>query len=380
MAQIDPRKRTAAGITGGTTTGTALGGPVPAQQSAGVAGPGGAAPSPTGPPQAAQRPNQVGTGFVNLSQVLAANRPGAQQMGAGLVNGVTQKAQKVETDTAGAKATFEKAGDAAVLKYDPTKVPAGYNAATAGYMAAPPPVKPGYGFTEQADYAAWVDSAQPGIDMGKSLSGTKYTGPKTWEDAGVDVKDLTSRAITAQDEAAALGTAGGRQALLSKSVTGPYSAGNRSLDSALLTSAIGGEGQQVAAKYANLSDVLAKARGEAGASFDAKSAATAEAAAKFGADAATLEKTQQGNREQLESADRNRRWTSDSRVGRDGKIVSGGPQSPVLSPLPVAGGGFTVNPIPGPYGLPPESSGSWPAPNAPKEPNYWVGIPRKRSP
>lgn len=338
MAQIDPRKRTATGITGGTTTGTALGGPAPAQQSAGGAAPGGATMAPTGPPQATQRPAQAGTGFVNLSQVLAANRPAAQQMGANLINGVTQKAQQVQKDTTGAKDTFEAAGRAAVLNYDPTKVKAGFKAATGAYMAAPPPRQQGWAYTEQPEYQAWVNSAQPGIDMGKALGGTTYAGPKSWEDAGVDVAGLTSRATQAQDEAAALGSAGGRQALLSKQVTGPYSGGNRALDSALLTSAIGGEGQQVASQYANLSDMLAKSRGEAGKTFDANAAATADAAGKFGADAAALEKEQQGNKEFLDSAERNRHWSIDSYVGRDGRVVSGGPLSSAPLPIPGVGG------------------------------------------
>lgn len=314
MAQIDPRKRTASGVVGGTTTGQALGGPSPAAQQGGkptgpsAAPTGGAAPP--GPPQASQRPSQVGTGFVNLSQVLSANRPAAQKMGAGLVNAATQKATQAQSQAASAKNTYETAGRAAVLQHDPTAVRSGYEAAWKEHVAKGAPSQQGWAYTDQPEYKAYVDSAQPGIDLGKQRAATTYTGPKTWEDAGVDVAGLTARTAEAQDEAAALGTAGGRQALLSKQVTGPYSAGNRALDSALLTSAIGQQGQQVASQYANLSDMLAKSRGEASGTYDANTAATAEAAGKYGADAAALEKEQTANREGLEYNERQRLWST----------------------------------------------------------------------
>lgn len=382
MAQIDPRKRTATGITGGTTTGQALGG-APSSQGGGKpsgpsasAAPGGGATAP-GPAQASQSPGQVGTGFVNLSQVLAANRPAAQQMGQNLINSATSKAQQVQADTNAAKNTYAQAGQAAVLQYDPTKVAAGYNQATAAYRNQPSrPQRPqGYGYTEDPEYKAYVDSANAGIAEGKALAETKYTGPKTWEDAGVDVAGLTQRAVDAVDETAALGTAGGRQALLSKQVTGPYSAGNKALDSALLTSAIGGEGAQVAQQYANLSDVLAQARGEAAKSYEANAAATADAAGKYGSDAAKLEATQKQNREQLEAFDRQRHLNSDTRIGIDGRPVSGGPQTPIVLPVPRVGGGYTVNPIPGPTNAPPETT-SYPMPGAPQVPtNQWGSTP-----
>jgi hypothetical protein len=320
----------------------------------------------------------VGTGFVNLSQVLAANRQGAQQMGQGLVNSATSKAQSVQADTNAAKNTYAQAGQAAVLQYDPNKVAGAYNEATAAYrnQATRPERPQGYGYTEDPEYKAYVDSATPGIATGKQLAETKYTGPKTWEDAGVDVAGLTKRATEAVDETAALGTAGGRQALLSKQVAGPYSAGNKALDSALLTSAIGGEGAQVAQQYANLSDMLAKARGEAATSYEANAAKTAEAAGKYGADAAKLEATQQQNKAQLEAFDQNRRWNSDPYIGLDGRPHTGGPQTSAPLPIPKSGGGYTMNPIPGPIGgVRPEPT-TYPTPGAPQVPaNQWGGVP-----
>jgi hypothetical protein len=310
----------------------------------------------------------VGTGFVNLSQVLAANRQGAQQMGQGLVNSATSKAQSVQADTNAAKNTYAQAGQAAVLQYDPTKVAAGYKQAVANYNAQPTrPQRPqGYGYTEDPEYKAFVDSATPGIAEGKTLAESKYTGPKTWEDAGVDVAGLTQRATEAVDETAALGSAGGRQALLSKQVAGPYSAGNKALDSALLTSAIGGEGQQVAQQYANLSDVLAKARGEAATSYDANAAKTAEAAGKYGADATKLEATQKANKETLDLADQNRKWNENG----------GGPQNSAPLPYLNPGGGYTFREIPNSNGVYPEPT-TWPAPSAapPVPANQWGGVP-----
>lgn len=382
MAQTDPRKRTASGVVGGPATGQALGGASrqvekPASGGGAPAASGGGA-TPAGPPQAAQSPGQVGTGFVNLSQVLAANRPAAQQMGQNLVNSATSKAQQVQADTNAAKNTYAQAGQAAVLQYDPTKVAGAYNQATADYRnQATRPARPqGYGYTEDPEYKAYVDSATAGIAEGKALAETKYTGPKTWEDAGVDVAGLTKRAAEAVDETAALGTAGGRQALLSKQVTGPYSAGNKALDSALLTSAIGGQGAQVAQQYANLSDVLAQARGEASKSYEANAAATADAAGKYGADAAKLEATQKQNRDQLEAFDQQRHLNSDTRIGIDGRPVSGGPQTPYLLPTPKPGGGYGVNPIPGPNGTFPEAN-TYPAPGVgtPAPANQWGGVP-----
>jgi hypothetical protein len=319
----------------------------------------------------------VGTGFVNLSQVLAANRQGAQQMGQGLVNSATSKAQAVQADTNAAKNTYAQAGQAAVLQYDPNKVQGAYNQATADYrnQATRPQRPQGYGYTEDPEYKAYVDSANAGIATGKQLAETKYTGPKTWEDAGVDVAGLTQRATEAVDETAALGTAGGRQALLSRQVAGPYSAGNKALDSALLTSAIGGEGAQVAQQYANLSDVLAKARGEASAAYEANAAKTAEAAGKYGTDAAKLEALQQQNKAQLEAFDQHRHLNSDTRIGIDGRPVSGGPQTPIVQPIPRAGGGYNIPAVPGPTGMTP-SPNTYPAPAAPQVPaNQWGGLP-----
>lgn len=382
MAQIDPRKRTATSVTGGTTTGQSLGGASPSQQTgkpsgtATAASPGGGATA-AGPAQASQNPAQAGTGFVNLSQVLAANRPAAQQMGQNLVNSATSKAQSVQADTNAAKNTYAQAGQAAVLQYDPTKVSGGYNQAVANYNATRPQRPQGYGYTEDPEYKAYVDSAAPGIAEGKALAETKYTGPKTWEDAGVDVAGLTSRATEAVDETSALGTAGGRQTLLSKQVTGPYSAGNKALDSALLTSAIGGQGAQVAQQYANLSDVLAKARGEASTAYEANAAATADAASKYGTDAAKLEALQQQNKAQLESFDQQRHLNSDTRIGIDGRPVSGGPQTPIVQPFPSAGGGGYGTPTyPGPTGMTPSPS-TYPVPGAtPQVPaNQWGGVP-----
>jgi hypothetical protein len=358
---LDPRKsRTASGVVGGTATGQALGGASAATPAVAGGAPAAGGAAPAGPPQAAQK---AGTGFVNLSQVLEANRPAAQQMGQGLVDAATTKAKAAQTEGAVAKNTYEAAGRAAVLQYDPKKVGTGYNAAVAGYNKAPSPNQQGWAYTDQPQYKAYVDSAQPGIEEGKALAGTKYAGPKDWAGAGVDVAGITSRTLAAQDETAALATAGGRQALLSKQVTGPYSAGNKSLDSALLTSAIGGEGQEVANQYSNLSAMLAQQRGEADASYAANSKATADAAAAYGKDAANLEAVQARNKELLDYEARNRQWNSEG----------SNPQSPVLQPIPKAGGGYTVPTVQNPYNTP-ESPTTYPTPRpAPVAPRIGNG-------
>lgn len=208
MALTDPRKRPLGG-TAGPSPGAAASAPTS-----------GASPAP-----AAQTARAAGTGFVNLSDILAANRTGAQQMGQALTQQVGQQGAQVQQDITNASNTFQ-------------------NAVRAGTPT----------YSQPTSYAG----TQAGAGKG-------YSGPTTWADAGItsaQTDGLVTQANEAQDAAQALGTQGGRAALLRERSPG-LTAGGASLD-AFLAGAGGGPAlQQTAQRYANLSDVLAQARGGA---------------------------------------------------------------------------------------------------------------------
>lgn len=359
--QIATRKRpsgTAQAAPSATAPAAPAEGGAPAQQK--PAAPAAAQP---GAPQTSQP--AAGTGFVNLQRVLDANRGGGERMGQQLVQGVQAKGQAAQQAQQAAQGAFTAASAAKVLQYDPTTVNAGYKQAVADYSANPTQRTPGHGYTEDPMYKAYVDSASEGIARGKALAATSYEGPKSWEDAGIDVAGLTAQAQRAQEEAAALGTNSGRSALLSQQYGGPRSSGASALDAALVGNAVGGQAQDVASSFSGLTDMLAKARDGAGATYDTNKATSDANAAKYGTDAAKLETLQQQNKAELDAADRNRRWTADG----------GGPQMPILTPIPKPGGGFTAPTVPNPYNTSPEPT-TWPAPRGePQAPrNPWGGI------
>lgn len=208
MALTDPRKRPLGGASG-TAPGAAP-----------------AAPASGSSPAPAAQPQKQGTGFVNLSSILAANRGAAQQMGNALASGVASQGQQVEQGIQQAAGQFSR----------------GVSSGTPGFNEA------------------------LGTDRQAIQAGTRatYTGPRTWEEAGVTAEQngkLTTDANRAQDAARALTTQGGRAALLRQQSPG-LTAGGASMD-AFLAGAGGGQAlRETGARYANLSQILADARGE----------------------------------------------------------------------------------------------------------------------
>lgn len=176
----------------------------------------GAAAQPTAPQPAAQK--QVGTGFVNMSDILAANQSGAKAMGQGLANRVATQGQQAQQAVQGAKDKFN----------------AGVAAGTNTFSAQ------GVNSREQT---------RAGAARG-------YTGPRTWAEAGADTAALAGQSAKAGDNARALTTQGGRAALLRETNPG-LTAGGASLDAFLAGAGMGGRGQQIATQYGNLSDILA---------------------------------------------------------------------------------------------------------------------------
>lgn len=177
----------------------------------------GAAAQPTAPQPAAQK--QVGTGFVNMSDILAANRSGAQAMGSALASRVEAQGQQAQQAVKGAGGKFNAGVAAGTNVYNPT----------------------GVNSREQA----------------RTGQGKGYSGPRTWADVGgIDTVALAEQSAKAGDNAKALTTQGGRAALLRETNPG-LTAGGASLDAFLAGAGMGGRGQQVAAEYGNLSDILA---------------------------------------------------------------------------------------------------------------------------
>lgn len=191
-----------------------------------------------------QAPQQQGTGFVNFSNIVAANRGGAQTMANRTAQQVRQAGTAGRQAIQGGQDTFAAATQAATLAYDPAKAPDKATATT--------------------------------------LSQSRYEGPKTWEDAGVDVARASRLAASGQDQARALGTDGGRVALLRQNAPGALTGGGSALDAALMGQALGGEAQALGDEFGSLSQILADARGASGATYDAANAATRDAAARYG--------------------------------------------------------------------------------------------------
>lgn len=213
---------------GGATTATA-GAP-----SAGAATQGAAQP-------AAQK--QVGTGYVNLSDVLAANQSGAQAMGNALATSVQQQGQQAKQAIQGAQSAFT----AKVKEGTPT----------------------------------YSEEGLQSVSQIRSRAGQGYTGPRTWaEVGGINGEALAGQAAQAQDKAKALTTQGGRAALLREQSPG-LTAGGASLDAFLAGAGMGGRGQQIAADYGNLSDILADARDGTEAEVAAAEQQTKDAAQQY---------------------------------------------------------------------------------------------------
>jgi hypothetical protein len=211
---------------------------------------GGAAPAPLGAPAepatapAPAAPQQRGSGFVSFDRYLDANRAGAQAMAQKVGDAVEQSGKTAAGAIQGAQDKFSTETQKAGLGYDPTKATT----------------------EEQA----------------RTLSGTTYTGPKTWEDAGVNVKDVTKATLDASGKVSALGTSGGIAALLREAYNGPSTAGGSLLDSALTGAAGGGRFQQLQTAYGDLTQRLTDAGGGAEKVFNDTRDATAKAADQYG--------------------------------------------------------------------------------------------------
>lgn len=179
---------------------------------------------------------QVGTGFVNMSDILAANQSGAKAMGEALASSVEGQGQSAKAGIDNAANTF------------------------AQQVGQGTPV--------------YKEKGLDNRDELRSRAARGYTGPRTWAEAGQDTAALAGQAASAQDNARALASQGGRAALLQQQAPG-LTAGGASLDAFLAGAGMGGRGQQIAADYGNLSDILAGQQGSAD-----EQVAAAEAQAK----------------------------------------------------------------------------------------------------
>lgn len=191
-----------------------------------------------GPAQPAAGPSanhatQPGTGFVGFDRYFSANKPAAQQMAARVAGNVENHGQEAQQAVQGAQDAFAQRTQAASLTYDPNRAKS---------------------FEEAQQLAATPD----------------YSGPKSWEDAGVDVGNVTSRVNTAQGQVANLGTVGGRSALLRESYrSAPSSSGGSVLDAALTGQAAGSRFDELQGLYGGVSQQMERARGSTTAAHDA---------------------------------------------------------------------------------------------------------------
>lgn len=201
---------------------------------------GAAQPAASAAQPAAQR--QVGTGFVNMSDILAANQSGAKAMGQALASRVEGQGQSAKAGIDTAANTF------------------------AQQVGQGTPVYKEKGLTDRNEL--------------RTRAARTYTGPRTWTDAGQNTAALAGQAASAQDNARALTSQGGRAALLQQQSPG-LTAGGASLDAFLAGAGMGGRGQQIAADYGNLSDILAGQQGSADAQVAAAEAHAKDASQRY---------------------------------------------------------------------------------------------------
>jgi hypothetical protein len=189
----------------------------------------GGAPAPQ-QPQAPAQPARSGSGFVGFDRYLQANRQGAQNMATTVGDAVEKSGQEAVGALQGGTDTFAAKSQGV------------------GTGGAPP---------------------------------TTYTGPKTWEEAGVDVGDVTKKVVDASGKVSSLGTPGGVASLLKESYNGPTTAGGSALDAALTGAAGGQRFQQLNTAYGDLTQRLLDASGGAGKLYDQRVAETEAAAARY---------------------------------------------------------------------------------------------------
>jgi hypothetical protein len=201
--------------------------------------------APAGAQQQAQR--QPGTGFVGFDRYFQANRQGAQQMADRIAGGVQQQGQAAQGAMQGAQDAFAQRTQQATLTHSPR---------------------------QPNTYAEAV-----------ALAGTEYKGPKTWEEAGVNVGEVTEQVGQAQAQANSLATAGGRAALLRESYrSGPSTVGGSALDAALAGQAGGARFAQLHGMYGGIGQQLQEARGGTEAAYSAAKEATGRAADQYEAE------------------------------------------------------------------------------------------------
>lgn len=121
---------------------------------------------------------------------------------------------------------------------------------------------PSYNITRGPAMAGGAGGQSPYFQAGQMAgpNRTGYLGPKSWEEAGVDVGALTTQAREAGDAATNLTTQGGRGAMLRERAGSGYSTGMSTLDSALAGAALGTRDDALAARYGNLSQRLIDAQ------------------------------------------------------------------------------------------------------------------------
>lgn len=241
MAQTDPRKRALGG--GAATSTSAQAQPAAAPQQPQKAQ---APAQPPATPQAAQQ-QTPGTGFVNLQRVLQANRAGSQQLGQQLGQRVQQQGQQAQQAIQAGQGAYTAALAAKADAYR-------YNPAADATL--------NQSITDDMRGDARLTLLQQQNNRALELADRDFVAPKDWDAAGVDTAALSKQAIAAEDSAKALGTAGGRAALLRE--TNPnLTAGGASLDAFLAGAGMGNAAQESVASFGSLSDML-KAGREAG--------------------------------------------------------------------------------------------------------------------
>lgn len=235
-----------------------------------------------GTPVARQARSQ-GPGFVDIGRLLSANRAGAQRMADSLQSTVRDAGEAAKKDIADAETKFGQGVAAGTLGYNPG-----------------------------------VATSQEAAAQGQK----SFSGPKTWEEAGVNTGDLAQKAASAQDKAANLSTDYGRAALLRQQVTGPYSAGMSGLDAALSGAAGGAALRQTSEAYSGLSQRLIDARGGAGAKVEQATKDSEANAARYREQVPLLQQQEAKAAKEAEvAAERERRRLEDERRRNAGSSI-----------------------------------------------------------
>lgn len=227
-------------------------------------------------PTSTGQPPQTGTGFINLSDYVNANKGSATQMANQLGAGVEkagQDATKGLTDIQGQYAQQTSAGT--VSPYGTATGPLARGGTPDG-RGSPTPTTSGWGVVNPMSGQTVSQPGDPTLQAAADTAKQTYSGPHSLSDLS-GFQSVSDNARTASEQAGQLGSFTGRQTLLQDNAKGPYSRGSSLLDSYLTGAAGGQHFADLGKQYGNLPDTVSKANADTSLADNAQATSTSNA-------------------------------------------------------------------------------------------------------